>query len=61
MQLDPQAVAHSFTKKKNKKTKNKKKKQKKNKNESARVRMINFKEQVASHSLAKEGEWCNLC
>ena len=57
MQLDPQAVAHSFTKKKNKKTKNKKKKkQKKNKNESARVRMINFKEQVASHSLAKEGE-----
>ena len=63
MQLDPQAVAHSFTKKKNKKTKNKKnKKQKKQKkNESARVRMINFKEQVASHSLAKEGEWCNLC
>lgn len=60
MQLDPQAVAHSFTKKKNKKTKNKKK-NKKNKNESARVRMINFKEQVASHSLAKEGEWCNLC
>ena len=58
MQLDPQVVAHSFTKKKNKKTKNKKKK---NKNESARVRMINFKEQVASHSLAKEGEWCNLC
>ena len=57
MQLDPQVVAHSFTKKKNKKTKNKKK----NKNESARVRMINFKEQVASHSLAKEGEWCNLC
>ena len=52
MQLDPQAVAHSFT---NKKTKNKKK-TKKNKNESARVRMINFKEQVASHSLAKEGE-----
>ena len=34
---------------------------KKNKNESARVRMINFKEQVASHSLAKEGERCNLC
>ena len=57
MQLDPQAVAHSFTKKKNKN----KKKNKKNKNESARVRMINFKEQVASHSLAKEGEWCNLC
>lgn len=55
MQLDPQAVAHSFTKKKNKKTKNKKK-NKKNKNESARVRMINFKEQVASHSPAKEGE-----
>ena len=54
MQLDPQAVAHSFTKKKNK-TKNNKK-NKKNKNESARVRMINFKEQVASHSLAKEGE-----
>ena len=53
MQLDPQAVAHSFTKKKNK---NKKKKTKNNKNESARVRMINFKEQVASHSLAKEGE-----
>ena len=52
MQLDPQAVAHSFTKKKNKN----KKKNKKNKNESARVRMINFKEQVASHSLAKEGE-----
>ena len=58
MQLDPQAVAHSFTKKKNK---NKKKNKKKNKNESARVRMINFEEQVASHSLAKEGEWCNLC
>ena len=38
-----------------------KKKQKQNKNESARVRMINFKEQVASHSPAKEGEWCNLC
>ena len=37
------------------------KKNKKNKNESARVRIINFKEQVASHSLAKEGEWCNLC
>ena len=37
------------------------KKNKKNKNESARVRMINFKEQVASHSLAKEGERCNLC
>ena len=53
MQLDPQAVAHSFTKKKNK---NKKKKNNNNKNESARVRMINFKEQVASHSLAKEGE-----
>ena len=52
MQLDPQAVAHSFTKKKNKN----KNKNKKNKNESARVRMINFKEQVASHSLAKEGE-----
>ena len=60
MQLDPQAVAHLFTKKKNKKIKNKKK-NKKNKNESARVRMINFKEQVASHSLAKEGECCNLC
>ena len=28
MQLDPQVVAHSFTKKKNKKTKNKKTKQK---------------------------------
>ena len=54
MQLDPQAVAHSFTKKKNKNKK--KQKTKNNKNESARVRMINFKEQVASHSLAKERE-----
>ena len=43
------------------KTRTKKQNKKKNKNESARVRMINFEEQVASHSLAKEGEWCNLC